>query len=176
MSWWPLAALAAGIVYLALASRLPVGSLSKPEAGMFPVFVAILILLAASVCAVVEWRSWRSSGPAGPDRPAGLGSRTATPWPGRERRDEWRASVVAGWRLPGFVVAMLAYVLLAESLGHVVTASAVATALIHMGGRRRWWSSLLWGILIGVVSMVLFETVLGMALPGPGLPLPRGLL
>lgn len=136
-------ALAIGAGYLVLAFGLPAGDLARPRFGFFPRIAATVLIGAALATGAEAFRAWR-----------------------RGRRDVVARPGPRAQRVFLLLGLLVLYVLLVGLLGHVPTASVVAALTIRIAGDRAWWQSAVLGVVLGVASMILFDWIMGMRLPG----------
>jgi putative tricarboxylic transport membrane protein len=134
------------LIYLGVALTYPVGSLAQPGPGVFPIFVAILILLG-------------SLGTFG-TRPKGP-SEEEVRWPDKH-----------GWRrIAAVTAACLVYVIAMTSLGYLLSSAAVTFVVLHVMRMKSWTLKVGLAVGIGLVSYFFFATLLGVPLPQGILPL-----
>lgn len=134
------------LIYLGVALTYPVGSLAKPGPGVFPLFVAILILMGS-----VGTFGSRRDGPAEEE----------VRWPDKR-----------GWvRIAAVTAACLAYVIALTSLGHLLASTVVTFAVLHVMRMRSWALKVGLAVMMGLVSYLFFATFLGVPLPQGILPL-----
>ena len=119
-----------GVVYAIAAHDLNAGTLAKPGPGLFPSFVAAVVVIPSVICLVTEYL--RPSKP-----PEAVGP--------------------AFWRVPALAVGILAYVLLLKPAGFFVAASLLCSALLWTLGRRPWWVAVLVGTVASLVCYLLFQ-------------------
>lgn len=136
-------AVAIGVAYLVLAFGLEAGGLDRPRHGFFPRIAGAVLIGAALATGFEALRAWQRGRPDVVDR---LGPRAH------------RVFLLLGL--------LVLYVALVELVGHVPTASVVAALTIRVAGDRPWWQSAVVGVALGVASMVLFDWIMGMRLPG----------
>lgn len=131
--------IAVGSVYLVQALALEQWSVQGPRAGFFPVVAASLFLFCMAfdtIRLLVQWR--RRTGPV--------------------------AVGTFNWKVAAVLGSILGYVLLANVLGHIITAFLVVVALLHMLGKRPWWQIVLTALIAAVGSDYLFTELLGLSL------------
>jgi len=140
----PLVLLAAAGVYLALALRLPFGTVERPGAGFYPVMVAVFAIVVAAGATVSAFRN------APPAETDAVGLDTAS-----------RRRVVIS------VVALVAFCLGLPWVGYPAAAFAfVAVVLRYLGSG--WTAAVLAGALSAAGSYGLFAVLLDVPLPsGP---------
>lgn len=138
-----------GAAVVVSASRLRVGTLGSPGPGFLPLVAGIVMLALAIGILVQEWSRWRAAC-AAPEPPA------AAP----------------GNRLPVAlaVAALLAYALLLDPLGYVLTTALFLVFTLRVLGRLAWWAVLTSAVTSTVVSYALF----GLWLKVPLRTWPRG--
>ena len=139
---WTLGVLAASGAYLAAALTFPLGSVTRPGPGFFPVGVGVFLCLVAAVLVVTTRR--RGVAPA-PSMDAASGGRVLT--------------TVAG--LGGFC-------LLLPWIGYPSCAFVFVALLLRRLGGAGWPGALVTAALSAFVSYYAFGVVLGVPLPvGP---------
>lgn len=126
----------AGLFLLRTAARLPFGKLSAPDAGFFPISLAVLLLLAAVVLVA---RSLRAA-------PAAL---DFTP---------------RSWGVAIAVLALFLYGVLVNRIGFLICTIAILFLLMNTHGRLGWKLSLLLAVPSVVVTYLGFIE-LGVPLP-----------
>lgn len=102
-----------GVLYAIAARDLNVGTITKPGPGMFPLFVAVVVVVPSAICLVCEYL--RPSKP-----PEAVGPHFS--------------------RVPAVAAGILAYIVLLKPAGFVVAATLVCAVLLWTLGRRPWWS------------------------------------
>ncbi len=131
---------ALSLIYLGLALTYPVGSLAKPGPGVFPLFVAILILLGS-----LGTFASRPDGPAEEE----------VRWPDKR-----------GWgRIVAVTAACVVYVIAITRLGHLLASMVVIFVVLHVMRMKSWALKVGLAVTIGVVSYLFFATLLGVPLP-----------
>lgn len=133
-----------GATVVAASSRLDFGSPQDPGAGFLPMLTGVAILLLGGGVAVQEWRRRRPP------------AREGAPEPIR-----WRQVAMA-------VGALLAYWVLLERLGYLLTTLLVTGFLFRYVGRLRWVMAVSGTVAATALSYALFAVWLR-------IPLPRGL-
>lgn len=147
--------LAAGAGYLFAAFLI-----SEPEGGyaavgprVFPIGIGIALV------AVALWIVFRGTvfpGASGLDAPpAPAGGRAVVPFA------DWRGAAPS-------VLLFLAYILLLEPVGYLLTTTAFVALAARLLGSRRWGRDLLASLVVAVTVHALFSLLLGLRLP-PGL-------
>lgn len=134
-----LAFLAGSALYLVQATRLPLGSVEQPGAGLFPLLVGAFLLAASAAHLLQDLR--RSPG---------------TPL---------LPSAETGRRVMGVVAALGAFCLLLPWLGYGVTALGLLLAILRLFGLARWGMTAAVALVATVASYYLFAVVLGVPLP-----------
>jgi len=134
-----LAFLAGSALYLVQATRLPLGSVEQPGAGLFPILVGAFLLAVSAAHLLQDLR--RSSGTQ-PLPPAGTGR-----------------------RVMGVVAALGAFCLLLPWLGYAVAALGLLLAILRLFGLARWGMTAAVALVATVASYYLFAVVLGVPLP-----------
>jgi putative tricarboxylic transport membrane protein len=128
-------------VYFAEALRYPRGTLATPGPGLYPLFVAALIVVGA-LGTVVEALK-----------------RTTT-----EELD-WPRGMVAR-RVTIVLAAVIAYILLLLYLGHAISGTLSALVILRAMGMKSWPRSIGLALLAGLGSHLLFTLALDVPLPG----------
>ncbi|BBK33941.1 putative tricarboxylic transport membrane protein [Stella humosa] len=131
-------ALSAG--YLALARRLPLGELDQPGAGVFPVIVGTLVLLASLA---VLWEGWRMPAAASVDLPAGA--------------DAGRVLSLLGL--------IVAYVVLLPWAGQLVGGFVFCLLLIRLLSGNGWVRAAIQAAVISAVAYLVFVRLLQVQMP-----------
>lgn len=101
-----------GVLYANAALGLNFGTFAKPGPGIFPLFVAAVVIVPSAICLVTEYL--RPSKP-----PEAVGP--------------------AFWRVPVLALGILAYIVLLKQAGFVIAATVVCATLLWTLGRRPWW-------------------------------------
>jgi hypothetical protein len=139
---WTLGVLAASGAYLAVALTFPLGSVTRPGPGFFPVGVGVFLCLVAAVLVVTTRRRGVATAPS---MDAAAGGRVLT--------------TVAG--LGGFC-------LLLPWIGYPSCAFVFVALLLRRLGGAGWAGALVTAALSAFVSYYAFGVVLGVPLPvGP---------
>ena len=131
--------IAVGAVYLVQALALEQWSAQGPRAGFFPVVAASLFffcMVVDSVRLLVKTRRGTA--------PVAVGT------------FNWKVAAVLG--------SILGYLLLANVLGHIITAFVVVVALLRLLGKRPWWQVVVTALIAAVGSDFLFTGLLGLRL------------
>jgi putative tricarboxylic transport membrane protein len=138
----PLSVLVLGVLYTIGAVSYEVGTLASPKAGLFPVFVGILLLLAGGYRLYEEIA--RPS-----QRPEPLGP--------------------AWWRVPAICAAIGVFIGLLKPAGYPIAATVMTAFLILFLGRRPRWAVV--GIALATAAVTYyFFNLLGVPLPSGPLP------
>ncbi|MGH3357194.1 MAG: tripartite tricarboxylate transporter TctB family protein [Nocardioidaceae bacterium] len=74
----------------------------------------------------------------------------------------------AAWRVPVLIGVLVAYVAVVESLGHLVTSCVLAWIALRIVGERPWWQQIPIALGLGIGTAELFARI--------GVPLPLGAL
>ncbi|HSR10552.1 MAG TPA: tripartite tricarboxylate transporter TctB family protein [Thermodesulfobacteriota bacterium] len=138
----PLSVLVIGVFYTVGAVYYDVGTMAAPQAGLFPVFVGILLLL-ASGCRLYEEIARPSQ------RPEPLGP--------------------AWWRVPAICASIGVFIVLLKAAGYLIAGTVMTAFLILFLGRRPRWAVAGIALTTAAVTYYFFN-LLGVPLP-PG-PLP----
>lgn len=138
----PLLVLLLGLLYTIGALSYQVGTLASPQAGLFPAFVGILLLVASGFRLYEEI----SRPSPGPD-PLGA----------------------AWWRVPAICSSIGVFIILLKPAGYLIASTAMTALLIFFLGRRPRWAIMGIALATAAVSYYFFN-LLGVPLP-PG-PLP----
>ena len=135
-----IAALLLAVAYLAEATRYPRGTMAQPGAGVFPLVVGALMLIAALA--------------------TGVEARSRKTWEKMNWPRGWDAL-----RVLAVLTASLGYILLLPYLGHPLGGTLVTLAVLQVMHLRGWVLKLILSLLIGLGSYYLFAVVLGVPLP-----------
>lgn len=146
---------AVGVAFAVEAVRLGVGTVTRPSPGLFPLLIGIL-LAGSAVALLVQSLLGRGAAasdaaPADPEDPEPEGG-------GRKGADP-------RVRLAALPLLLVAYVVGAGWVGHLVTASLVTALSLKVTGGRSWWVCLAVGAAAGAGSTLLFAELLGVPLP-----------
>jgi putative tricarboxylic transport membrane protein len=133
-------ALGLGGLHLAGALQYGRGALAHPGPGIFPLVVAVLLLVGAAGTAVEAMLSRDD---------------TSVGWP----------RGLAGARVVGLAAATGAYVVLLPMLGHPLGGGLLALTALRIMGLRPWWWSLVVATALAGASHYLFTVGLGVPLP-----------
>lgn len=131
--------------YLVSAYNMPRGDLAAPGPGMFPLGIGGLWVVASIVVVLEAILSKQDAGSL--ELPRGF---------------ERRQALVFMGTLVGFI-ALLPF------LGFVIAASLYATACLKLLGAYSWIRASVCGVVMGIVTALLFGDVLALPLPTPGL-------
>lgn len=148
--------LAVGLVYEIMALNMPLGRLSYPGPGLFPMIIGILLIATALGCLLQEILSKKRTG----------GGPSASPRLNPEPNTPQNRNVVKTYQL---IALMVAYALALKTVGFLISIVLFLIAAIRIFGNRRWFSALaIAGVVAGIsyVSFVLWLKV----------PLPLGIL
>lgn len=139
--------LVVAVAYLVLALQLPVGTLTEPELGLFPVLCGVVLLLGA-VMTLIPRRT----------------SSTATVID--EDTDVEEAAVGdTAWRVPVLAGFMALYAIGTWTLGHLIAAAVCGFAILRLVSRMSLWKQILIPVVVAVASFLLFNNLLGVRLP-----------
>ena len=129
------------------ASRLPFGALSAPEAGFFPLILAVLLAI-FSVVLLAQAMSESREGP-GPFL-TGLGI----------------------WKRMGLATgALIAFAFLFERLGYVISTFLFMAFLLRAVERQKWWLVVGIATATSLVSYLIFGLLLKTPLPAGIIPI-----
>lgn len=138
----PLAFLLVGVGYTLTALGLPMTTALGPGPGFVPLLIGLLIV-GTSIWALV---SGATAVPLGEPFPVGD----------------------AAWRVSALLALVIGYTILLVPLGHLLSATVMASLALWVLGRRPWWATIGLGLALSVGSWTLFDQVLGLPLPaGP---------
>lgn len=126
--------------YLALALRLPFGQLDRPGAGVFPVFVGI-VMIVASLATV--WEGWRMGEAANISSPVGA-----------DRK-----------RLLLLIALLFGYFVALPWLGQIVTGAIFSIALMRMLSELSWVRIVVYAVVLSVAIDLVFARLLAVPLP-----------
>jgi hypothetical protein len=138
------AGLGLGALYLVETLRYPRGTAAQPGPGLYPILVAVTLIVA---CLGVALETWLER----PQRPA------EAVWPEAAARLRTGAILLAG----------LGYIVLLTVLGHMIAGTLALLVVFRVMEMRRWWTAGVVAVSMAVLSYFLFVTLLGV-------PLPRG--
>jgi len=128
------------MLYVAEALRYPLGSLSRPGAGLYPLLVGGLIGLAALATAAEVHTAGRGSQVTWPDRPG-------------------------TFRVLSIVAAAVTYIVLLPYTGHLTAAIPVTVVPLWVMGIRRWWQVAGLSVFLTLASYYLFVVLLRVPFP-----------
>ncbi|MFC1817024.1 tripartite tricarboxylate transporter TctB family protein [Thermodesulfobacteriota bacterium] len=129
------------VLYLVAVWQCPMGTPAKPGPGVYPVFVAVLSLLACLGIGL-EALSLKDTS-------------TQVDWP-------WGG---AGWRVLQIMGACVAYVVMLSIAGHAIAAAVLSLIALQAIGGFRWYVKLGIAIALGIGSQLLFHSLLKVPLP-----------
>lgn len=136
-----------GIAYLVLSLELPRGTLSRPEEGLFPRMIGLLLIVSAAVALVATRRATPESTSFDEDEP--------------EEHDFGEAA----WRVPAVAGAVILYVVLAPLAGHLVVGALLTFLVLLVLSARPFWQSALVSVAFAFGTYALFTVLLDVALP-----------
>jgi putative tricarboxylic transport membrane protein len=125
-----------------LSFQMPLGNLSKPGPGLFPLSLSTILAL-LSVLLWIETRLVKSS---------------------RERIE----SKIGERQSLGLLLtigSLLAYALLLEFVGFVICTLVILFVLFHFVGKQKWWAASIGSILVTLFSHLVFRVALHVQLP-----------
>ena len=123
-------------------SRLPVGNFLFPQAGFFPLLIAILLGILALI---LLGQAIRDKG---------------------KEKEKFLSSLGEGKKVALTLVGLLGFMVLFESLGFLISTFLLMTFLFHSAGHN-WRTSVGTGVLSALACYLLFDTLLKATLP-PG--------
>ena len=130
------------IATLVETNKLPIGTLSSPHVGFFPLITAILlgilslILLGQAIRGkdIKKIPSWVSSG---------------------------------GWKSLGLTVAFLfLFTIFLEHLGYLISTFLLIAFLLGISGKKKWWWVMIYAFFATLASYLIFGLLLRAQLPG----------
>jgi hypothetical protein len=134
--------LALAIVTFVETSKLPIGSLSSPHVGFFPLIMAILLSI---LSLVLLWQTIR-------------------------RKDINKAPVLlgsGGWKPLSLTVGFLVlFAIFFEYLGYLIDTFLLIVFLVGMSSTTRWWMAIIYGFAAAVACYLIFGLLLNAQLPG----------
>jgi putative tricarboxylic transport membrane protein len=134
------------LFYLVEDRNYPVGSLSHPGPGLYPMLVGAMMLIATSVTILEAAKDKNQMG-------------VSFDWP----------SGVGRWRVVTVVFTAFCYIFLLDYVGDLVVGFAASLAITWVMGLKTIWKA----VVVGLVLTVLFHLVFPYFL---GVPLPQGSL
>ena len=132
--------MALAILYLAASWQYPMGTISEPGPGLFPVLVACLWLMAS------------------------VGTGWGAVCKATQGQIEWPRGASLG-RMGVILAALLAYMLLLSNIGHSIAAVVATFMALQALGGLRWPLKIGLAVAFGLGSYYLFDTLLGVPLP-----------
>lgn len=144
-----LAMVIVGVGYLVLSLELPTGAIDRPDEGLLPRMIGVLIVT-SSILALVAARNGSSS--------------SSHTWDEDDEPAEHDFGEAA-WRVPAVALGVLVYVLLAPWAGHLLTSSLVSFFVLSLQAARPFWQMGLVSISLGGATYLLFTELLNVALP-----------
>jgi len=129
-----------GIIFMVTASSYSMGSMAQPGAGIYPVFVGVLLLL-SSIGIGLEVRS----------KPA----LDKLEWPKGK----------GGWRLLTLVGGIVAFIILLRYLGYLPASTVLTLLALHAMEMRSWLLKIGVTLTFSLASYFLFAILLGVPLP-----------
>lgn len=139
------------VVYVLAALNLNRGTLERPGVGFFPTIVAVVLLVAAAADLVASLRHKADR----PDTTAEV-----------EADSNGGGFGEAAWRVPALLGLLVAYVVGIGLIGHLLTAAIVCTVVVRILGGTAWWKAVIAGFAVSWASVLVFDSLLGMRLPG----------
>lgn len=134
-----------GIFYLVGSLLLPIGTLATPKGGLFPLIVAIFLVVMSIALLADFLKDTRGPADAIEAFPTG--------------KDRHRVLAVSS--------ALILYCVFLKPIGYLLSTVALTGVIVHLLGLRGWAKVALAAILTGVLSYFLFAFILEV-------PLPRG--
>lgn len=144
--------LAVGLVYGIMALNMPLGRLSYPGPGLFPMIVGVFLVATALGCFLQEVLPRKKSG----------GGPSASPLPDRDAAAPPRRNVQKTFQL---MALMIGYTLALKPLGFLISICAFLVVAIRIFGYRRWFPALVMAAVIAGISYVSFVLWLKVPLP-----------
>ncbi|MDB5840011.1 MAG: hypothetical protein JWQ23_1963 [Herminiimonas sp.] len=132
--------LALSVAYLGMSFQLPFGKVDQPGAGLFPVVVGVMLLL-ASLATV--WEGWKMDSAALVEVPVGT-----------DRK-----------RLLSLIALLFGYFLLMPWLGHFITSVLFCALLIRVLSDLSWPRSLVYGVIMSILVYAIFVYLLKVPMP-----------
>lgn len=129
------------------ARKLGIGRFSAPQAGFFPYWLAVGLLLTSGALIIKSLRLTEK-------RPADT--------PGFWKGIPWERILLV-------VTGILLYAFLLEPLGYLIATTLLMVFLFSLAQPQRWLSVVVWGVAVSVLTYVLFKVWLQV-------PFPAGLL
>jgi len=122
------------------------GKMSQPGAAVFPLIVAILMLVSSLVILFEDMRSLDSG-----EGPLGLPSGASL------------------HRMLGVIASLVGYVVVAYLVGHLIASFLLSLALVHLIKPGSWVRTVVIGLAISLSAYAMFISILGV-------PMPKGVL
>ena len=120
---------------------------ARVGAGLFPAAVAVLLIVCAIASLIIR------------PNPEGTDATDAV-----AEDDEEQLFGDAAWRVPVLVAILVAYIVMVDELGHLITSCLLAWSCLLLIGGRSWWQQLLFGLALGIGTAEVFAR-LGVHLP-----------
>jgi putative tricarboxylic transport membrane protein len=134
--------LALALAALLEASKLPFGRVGSPQAGFFPLILAVLLAIFSLVFLAQA-----------------IGMHKAEPGDSRGRSTTWTKIVLA-------VGALIVFGLLFESLGYIISTFLFIAFLLRVVERQRWSSVVVIALFTSLGTYLVFGLLLNTPLPG----------
>ena len=125
---------------------LPMGKMSQPGAAVFPLIVAVFMLVSSLVILFEDMRSLDSE-----EGPLGLPSGTGL------------------HRLLGVLASLVGYVVVAYLVGHLIGSFLLSLAMVHLIKPGSWIRTLVIALAVSLSAYGVFVSMLGV-------PMPKGVL
>lgn len=147
--WMSILVLLTSILYLVGALQLNWGSMDRPGVGFFPSIVAVGLLLAVVTDLISSARSMTNPT---------TDSVTDNP------DDRQLGDTV--WRIPAILGILTLYFVLVSVVGHLVAAAGACAVVVKLLSAWKWWQAAIAGAAVSAGSVLVFDVLLGMRLPG----------
>jgi len=131
---------------------MPMGRVSKPGPGFLPFWLGIILALLSSIL-------WLE--PILRKQPPGKGQSISPPTQGPPVSEEkgWPKNVILA------AVSLIAYALLMEFLGFIISTLLLLSFYLHFIGKQKWWVVLGGSVFFTLISHLIFKVGLQVQLP-----------
>jgi putative tricarboxylic transport membrane protein len=126
--------------YLGLSFELPFGRLDRPGAGVFPVFVGVVMLVASLATA---WEGWTMERVAQVELPAGANR----------------------WRLLALIGLLFGYFFALPWLGQIICGVLFSLLLMRVLARVGWVKAAVYSVVLSLTLDLVFQKLLAVPLP-----------